>query len=163
MNKYYNDENEENPSLFETYGDDEEFNATINYHRKVFYQKSPEDPLKELYLYNFELPDDEKFEIAVPKVRYEEEPRKHLPKWIRKEIKQDKRAWKQIHQTLKHTPKYAPEYFTPLPKVEKAVVNYDKYEKYLHPQNNEDDQFRNNSENSKSQLNEENSNSQTSE
>lgn len=138
MNKSgLNNEADEGPSLFVAYEDEIDDNVTFKYHRRLFSQKYPEDPLKELYLYDVNMANGSNIEIALPKTQYEEEPRRHLPKWIRQEMKNDKKAWKQIHRVLKQTPKYQPEYFSPLPEVEHVIPNYQQYEKYIKPQNNE--------------------------
>ncbi|OHT08549.1 hypothetical protein TRFO_22888 [Tritrichomonas foetus] len=120
--KYLEESDEEpDPPMFKVYDDEAECAATIKYHRKLIEQKNPEIPMKELFMYDVEIPNVENTEIVVPKIYYEEEPaRKHLPKWIRNEVARDKKAWRQYHQALKRTPKYAPEYFEPLPEVKPA-------------------------------------------
>lgn len=165
MNKSgLNDENDEGPSLFVAYDDEIDDNVTFKYHRRFFSKKYPEDPLKELYLYDVNRANGSNFEIAIPKTQYEEEPRRHLPKWLRQEMKNDKKAWKQIHRVLKQTPKYQPEYFSPLPEVEHSLPNYQQYEKYFKSQNNDkNENSQDNNEKMNSQDNNEKIISQSSE
>ncbi|KAK8866499.1 hypothetical protein M9Y10_009463 [Tritrichomonas musculus] len=125
------------PSIFFAYEDEKECNATIEYRQRLFDQKNPETPMKELFMYDLTIPDVEKAKIAIPKVYYEEEPRRHLPKWIRQELKRDKRDWKQIHHTMKRTPMYAPSYFSPLEEVQKAELRFSNYDQIGKPQNKE--------------------------
>lgn len=171
MNRSYNNENDENLDLFTVYEDEIDKNVTYKYHRKLFSQKSPDDPLNEINLYDVKFSNNERIELPVPKSQYEEEPRRHLPKWIRKEMKNDKKAWKQIHRNLKQTPKYQPEYFSPLPEVEHVQPNYEQYNKYLNYQSDEKNSNSQNSEekessqgsreNSNLRINSEYSNSQS--
>ena len=122
---FFDSEKEEEPPMFSVYADDTEINnATISFHHKLFETIHPEKPVKEMYLYDIDIPEVDKTEIVVPKTYYEDQPLTTIPKWLRKEVKKDKRAWRQIHQTLRRNPKYDPPHFEPLPKVEPAERKY---------------------------------------
>jgi hypothetical protein len=59
---------------------------------------------------------------VIPQVP-EELPLGRLPKWLRKERRADKRAWRALGLVFKTTPRFDPEYFDPLPEVPAAQLS----------------------------------------
>jgi hypothetical protein len=95
--------------------------ASIKYRRKVM-TKGESDKGHQAFLYMVDVPGYKPTEMAfIPGQQPEKEWPSRLPGWARKEVRRDKRAWREIHQTLRHTPKWAPEYFEAIPEVDPAV------------------------------------------
>ena len=99
--------------------------ATVSYHRKML-PKERADGVKEALVYDVHVhgeKDDTEI-VFVPQIHEREEEVTHIPAWLRKEKKRDKRAWREIHQTFRRTIKWMPEYFESLPEVPRAERKY---------------------------------------
>ena len=95
-------------------------NVSITFNREILNRPDPEQPMNKVYLYQVNYNDSDRVKVVIPNEPKEDEynPNK-IPRWCKKQIRGDKVVWRQLHSTIKKYPKYAPEYFAPLPEVEK--------------------------------------------
>lgn len=112
-------------------GDVDPNDCQFTYRRTLVQKKPNELGFKDIYVYDVKLPNQEHPTemYFVPNDDDNEDdyigPRR-LPKWLRKKNRENNNRWREVHNTLKKTTKYAPDYFAPLPAVEAARPKFDE-------------------------------------
>lgn len=141
--------NEEVPEMFQAYEEQILKAAPINYEQQLFYRRNPDDRLRQMHRFNIKMPDDEEVRVILPEREYPEKHPTHLPKWIRKESREDKKKWKQINSVFKRTPKYIAPLFQDIPEVQQAE------RKFLYESNTKSKQNSTNNQNQDIEIEEE--------
>ena len=73
----------------------------------------------EAYLYRFQCGNNEPpVELACFNDLGEDDEKKDLPQWSKKEVKQMKREWRQLHRIYRNSPVARGPFFTDLPQIE---------------------------------------------